>query len=131
MNVGNLDIMQTQYSKQDNNLANNGVSMQRQSNNLLQMSTFHQPVVSNFHFMMSSQQSHVHYQPSTNVGNSQFMHSLYVCRFCPKTIQFSMIEEFECHLNLYHNFFCYICNICLCSLNGMDSHKLKNDSLLF
>ncbi|XP_047367535.1 putative histone-lysine N-methyltransferase 1 [Vespa velutina] len=129
-NVRNLNMMQMQYSKQDNNLTNNGISVQRQSNNLLQMSTVCQPVVSDSHSVMSLQQPHVHDQPSTNVGSSQFMHSLYTCKFCPKPLHFSTVEELDYHLNLYHKFFCSICNVRLYSPTEIDIHKLKHESLL-
>ncbi|KAL2740722.1 hypothetical protein V1478_000863 [Vespula squamosa] len=129
INEGNLAVMQTQYSKQNNNRTNNVISMQELSNNLFQMSTFCQPVVANSHSVMSP--SLVHYQPSTSVASSQFVHSLYACRFCPKVIYFSTVQELDYHLNLHHNFFCNICNERLFSSNDLDIHKFKHNSLWF
>ncbi|XP_043671428.1 uncharacterized protein LOC122630706 [Vespula pensylvanica] len=131
MSGGNLTIMQTQYSQQNNNRINNVGSIQKQSNNPFQMSTFCQPVIANSHSVMSPQQPLVHYQPNTSVANSQFVHSLYMCHFCPKVSYFSTVQELDYHLNVQHNFFCNICNERLYTSNDLDIHKLQHDSLWF
>ncbi|KAF7417737.1 hypothetical protein HZH68_000390 [Vespula germanica] len=131
MSGGNLTIMQTQYFKQNNNRINNVGSIQKQSNTPFQMSTFCQPVIANSHSVMSPQQPLVHYQPNTSVANSQFVHSLYMCHFCPKVSYFSTVQELDYHLNVQHNFFCNICNERLYTSNDLDIHKLQHDSSWF